>query len=223
MLQGFKPLLRLQSKILRNSRAASTVVEQIDFASRHENITQPVKLLTDAESFRFQSYLPQILEDIGSLPGVESMPDITEWLNETIQAIVTHGDFIAAHQTILAYKYLSQDQGDFDLAIVNGWAIELGLRGHEILEDVIDDTKVRNGKDTRHCRNKHGVAAVCDGILVRSCTALLSQKYFKTKSYYSDMITLRNFNTHSQLYGKSLVLRNAKERQFHLYKLDFYL
>ncbi|CAG7720828.1 unnamed protein product, partial [Allacma fusca] len=46
-----------------------------------------------------------------------------------------------------------------DLAIVNGWAIELGLRGHEILEDVIDDTKVRNGKDTWHCRNKHGVAA----------------------------------------------------------------
>ncbi|CAG7825011.1 unnamed protein product [Allacma fusca] len=68
MLQGFKPLLRLQSKILRNSRAASTVVEQIDFSSRQENITQSVKLLTDAESFRFQSYLPQILEDIGSLP-----------------------------------------------------------------------------------------------------------------------------------------------------------
>ncbi|CAG7832034.1 unnamed protein product, partial [Allacma fusca] len=89
---------------------------------------------------------------------------------------VTHGDFIAAHQAILAYKYLSQDQGDFDLAILNGWAIELGLRGHEILEDVIDDTNVRNGKDTWHCRNKHEVAAVCDGILVRSSTALLSQK-----------------------------------------------
>ncbi|CAG7832935.1 unnamed protein product, partial [Allacma fusca] len=44
---------------------------------------------------------------------------VTEWLSETIQAIVTLGDFNTAHQTLLPYKCLSEDQKDFDLAIIS--------------------------------------------------------------------------------------------------------
>ncbi|CAG7830226.1 unnamed protein product, partial [Allacma fusca] len=89
--------------------------------------------------------------------------------------------FYRAHQTLLAYKCLSEDQKDFDLAIVNGWIFELGIRGYEIMEDMMDDTRVRNGKQTWHCHNNHGLAAVSDSLLVMSCTAMLCQKYFKTK------------------------------------------
>ncbi|CAG7827652.1 unnamed protein product, partial [Allacma fusca] len=81
-----KPFLRLLPKITEGYRTESTLGDPNVFTASKEHPALTLKLLSDAETSRFQSFLPQILQDIGCLRGMQSMPDTTEWLSETIQA-----------------------------------------------------------------------------------------------------------------------------------------
>ncbi|CAG7731721.1 unnamed protein product [Allacma fusca] len=115
-------------------------------------------LITQEEIETWRGCLPQIIQDLVTLPGFLSMPETNIWMEEIIKYNSLHGKGIRAFQVILADKYLCKDSSPQNVQAVNvlAWLIELGQSAACVVDDIMDESETRRDRmygESRDVRN----------------------------------------------------------------------
>uniref|UniRef100_A0A6P7GC34 Farnesyl pyrophosphate synthase-like n=1 Tax=Diabrotica virgifera virgifera TaxID=50390 RepID=A0A6P7GC34_DIAVI len=164
-------------------QVAHSLIYQIILEKRHPVFVRPTIDFTQEETI-LKNLIPQIREDIlnESLVYQKNMPTVRKQFENLINDTV--GDlkpkFLnCALIAIYAYKYFKQDHTEEELvkAGILGWCYKLQDLAMIIVDDILDESKIRYNKPPLY-RVVGIKQAILDSIILESAANFLVLKYF---------------------------------------------
>jgi farnesyl diphosphate synthase len=104
---------------------------------------------------------------------------------------------------------LSQDQ--VLRSQVLGWCVELLQAFFLVADDIMDASITRRGQPCWYRNDRVGMIAINDAFILESAIYRLLKKYFKTESYYTDLLDLFHEVTYQTELGQLMDLITAPE------------
>ncbi|ODM87726.1 Farnesyl pyrophosphate synthase [Orchesella cincta] len=166
------------------------------------------QLLTEVEREDFLFVYHTIVKDLLDIPGMEDMEETNLWMEKMLHYNVTHGKQIRGQVTAMAYKHFALGKltdENIRLSYILGWCTEILNACLVVADDIMDESEIRRGRQCWYKFNNLGLPAIND--------AMLLNKYFKHKTYYTKTTAVMINITYRTLFGQSLDTRTSQERR----------
>ncbi|KYM94885.1 Farnesyl pyrophosphate synthase [Cyphomyrmex costatus] len=137
---------------------------------------------------------PDIVHDITKEIENSNIPDVAKWAEKMLQYTVPGGKKTRAYVLIIAYKLLAPNdqltEENIRLVRILAWCLELLQAYFLVIDDILDRSLLRRGKQCWYRYNDIGPAAINDGVLLQTAVYYLIKKYFKEKDYYVNLLDM---------------------------------
>jgi len=143
-----------------------------------------------------ESYKRLSAEIIDDLKSYRFPPEAVEQMRNMLEHNVYGGKMnrglsVVDTQSIIAQvKGITLTQEQIFKAHVLGWSVEWLQASFLIADDVMDQSHTRRGKPCWYKMPRIGFSAINDGFILESHIFLMLKKYFKSESYYGDLLDL---------------------------------
>ncbi|ODM90902.1 Farnesyl pyrophosphate synthase [Orchesella cincta] len=180
-----------------------------------QNIIERPQLLTEAERKDFMHVYQTIVKDLLEMPSMEDMKETNRWVERVLHYNVTHGKHIRGQTTAMAYKHFALGNltnENMRLSYILGWCVEILHAGFLLLDDIMDASETRRGRQCWYKVDNLGLTAINDGMLLETSIYQILGKFFKDKNYFNQATKLIFDVMYQTVSGECLDLRTGKER-----------
>lgn len=181
---------------------------------------------TDLE--HFDELFPVLVEDLTKY-GLKDgeISDAMEWFKKVCEYNIPHGKKNRGLTVVHSYRYLvGENATDENMKLANllGWCIELLQAYFLVADDIMDSSVTRRGQPCWYRKKEVGLIAINDSFYIESAIYVLLKKYFRSCSYYADLMDLFHETTLQTVIGQNLDLITAPTDHvdFTNYTLDRY-
>ncbi|KAJ2661341.1 Farnesyl pyrophosphate synthetase [Coemansia sp. RSA 1200] len=101
-------------------------------------------------------------------------------------------------------------------AMVLGWAVEWLQSFFLVSDDIMDESPTRRGQLSWYRCEGVGMLAINDSFILESCIYRLLKKYFRSESYYIDLVELLQETSYQTELGQMVDLLTAPENDVNL-------
>ncbi|KAJ3095581.1 Farnesyl pyrophosphate synthetase [Phlyctochytrium planicorne] len=159
----------------------------------------------------FDALTEEVLADIDTF----NLPQNgKEWIRNMLVYTIPGGKLnrgLTVVSSLISLKKRNLTQVELRQAEVLGWCVELLQGFFLIADDIMDGSKTRRGAPCWYKKEGVGMIAINDGFIVESIIYRLLKKYFKTESYYVDLLELFHEVTYQTELGQLMDLITAPE------------
>ncbi|KAG5880161.1 hypothetical protein JTB14_001651 [Gonioctena quinquepunctata] len=159
----------------------------------------------------FLTFYPEVPKVLTNMEPWSRIPEVKEWINESVDYNVLHGTKSRGIATVFAYKALEKSenltQENIKLAILLGWSIRMIESFATIADDVVDKAETRFGKPCWY-RNEHvgHNRALVDCLFLKCGTYHILKTYFSSHPQYVSLFHLFSEVIFNLFYGQILDL-----------------
>lgn len=171
------------------------------------------KLANEKKEFSdfFNVLLKDVKEDIGQyrLP-----PQGVKWIEEMLPYTAVGGKMNRGLTVLSALNSILKGNvspAQKTQAQVLGWSVELLQAFFLVADDMMDSSITRRGQPCWYRKNDVGMIAINDSFILESIIYRLIKKYFRSESYYVDILDLFHEVTFQTELGQLMDLITAPE------------
>lgn len=166
------------------------------------------------ENEQFMAAFPDVVRELSNEIGkYDTTREAVEWLEKAMHYNVPRGKKNRGLATVLAYKTLCPaDQfNEADLLLANylGWCVEMLQAMFLIQDDIMDGSETRRGDLCWYKLDNVNLIAINDGIMIESAVFHILKRFFREKSYYTQLMDLFHEATLITTVGQSLDMQTA--------------
>ncbi|KAJ2584102.1 Farnesyl pyrophosphate synthetase, partial [Coemansia sp. RSA 1836] len=159
----------------------------------------------------FIDFFPQLTEVILSeLPAFGATPEMTTRIKQMIEYNVMGGKMnrgLSVVDTVKIMRGESVLPPDVnEKAMVLGWSVEWLQAFFLVADDIMDESPTRRGQLAWYRRKDVGILAINDSFILEACIFRLLKKYFRSESYYVDLIELLHETSYQTELGQMVDL-----------------
>lgn len=161
-------------KITRNT-------SKVDFSS-----------LDTSEVAAFENVFAGLASSIHAALEAQNLREIADWLDKVLYYNVPHGKKNRGMALVKTYQLVASEanvsDSNLDLARLLGWCVEMLQSYLVVLDDVMDKSLTRRGQDCWYRKERVGLMAINDGMLMEQAIYLILKKHFSTHPSYVDLL-----------------------------------
>jgi farnesyl diphosphate synthase len=179
-----------------------------------------LKSLATVEKQEFTQVFAQLKTDLESDLGLFKVPaQGKEWILKMLEHNALGGKMNrgmtvkSALQSILKRELTPQETLE---AQILGWCVELLQAFFLVADDIMDASITRRGQPCWYRQEQVGMIAINDSFLLESFIYRLLKKYFKSTSYYTELLDLFHEVTYQTELGQLMDLITAPEENVDL-------
>lgn len=173
----------------------------------------------------FSEFVADILEAVKSTGCSQNAID---WVQKNIKHNAYGGKMNRGMSVVDSYRLLlNKDElssEEYKRSACLGWCVELLQAYFLVADDIMDGSITRRDQPCWYRKEDVGMIAINDAFILESTIYILLKKYFKTDSYYVDLIELFHEVTFQTEMGQMLDLLTAPEDKVDLnnFSMDKY-
>lgn len=178
-----------------------------------------------ADRAEFEAVFPELVDEILSdISKTKISQEALDRLKETLLYNTLGGklnrglSIIDTYQILTGKTELSKEE--YRKIAVLGWTVELLQAFFLVADDIMDDSKTRRGQLCWYRKPGVGMIAINDSFLLESAIYILLKRYFRSESYYLDLVELYHEITLYTELGQLLDLITAPEDEIDLSKFS---
>lgn len=209
-------------------------------ADRHNSVPRRMAAMTSIppaareavaskdESREFMAMFPDIVRDLTDAGRHLDIPEVTKWFSKVLQYNVPGGKKNRAMAVVYSFRMLAQkDQltpENIHLAMVSGWCVEMVQAFFLVMDDIMDESTTRRGRQCWYKVNNIGLAAINDAILLESGVFQLLRTHIRDKPYYLDVVELFHDTIFKTAMGQSLDIQTSSKGKpdLNVFTMDHY-
>jgi farnesyl diphosphate synthase len=141
-------------------------------------------------------------------------PQGVKWIEEMLPYTTVGGKMNRGLTVFSALKSILKDnvsQTQKTQAQVLGWSVELLQAFFLVADDMMDSSITRRGQPCWYRKSDVGMVAINDSFILESIIYRLIKKYFRSESYYVDVLDLFHEVTYQTELGQLMDLITAPE------------
>lgn len=171
---------------------------------------QTVRLSNNEENRQFMTIFPDLVRELTFEGEHKDMPIINKHLSKCIQYNVPTGKKNRGLMVASTYKVLVSEEQltEENIRLVNtlGWCVEFLQAFFLVADDIMDGSDTRRGQEAWYKKDKIGLIAFNDAIVIEACVYAILEKHFKDKPYYLSLLEEFHKTTQHTAMGQSLDL-----------------
>jgi len=139
-----------------------------------------------------------------------ALQELSEWMTKALDYNVPHGKKSRGLTVVASFRHFATPDlitpDNLHLARMLGWCMELFQAFALIMDDIMDQSETRRGKQCWYRVDGVGLTAVNDGLLMESLVYQLLEKHFSHKPYINQVYRLFHRITLLTCYGQAVDL-----------------
>ncbi|XP_043237289.1 farnesyl pyrophosphate synthase-like isoform X3 [Amphibalanus amphitrite] len=170
----------------------------------------------------FMACFPDLVRNLTEVGFHKDLEEANKWFAKVLQYNVQGGKMNRGLAVPLTYKMLvpaeKQTEELMHQAYIVGWCVELMQAFFLVLDDIMDNSETRRGKECWYRKDGLGLPAINDAILMEAGIYKLLKLHCSSEPYYPNLIDLFHSTTMKTTLGQSLDLLGAQSGKLDLQK-----
>ncbi|CAH0695844.1 unnamed protein product [Spodoptera exigua] len=158
---------------------------------------------------KFSDVQSELVSSLMSSPKLkDQMPDVKNWISRLLNYTLEGGKRSRGLAVPFAYEIIEDPkhftEENLHRARILGWVVEIIESYVLTVDDIVDSSQTRRGKECWHIHSGVGLGAVNDCGLLLSCAFELLEIYFGNEQIYSDLVKITNQTVIQMCIGQHL-------------------
>ncbi|XP_022837545.1 farnesyl pyrophosphate synthase 2-like [Spodoptera litura] len=146
---------------------------------------------------KFSDVQSEVMRSLMDSPRLkEQLPDVKNWISRLLDYTLEGGKRSRGLVVPFAYEMLEDPkhftEENLHRARILGWVVEIIESYVLMVDDIVDSSQTRRGKECWHIHSGVGLGAVNDCGLLLACAFELLELYFGKEKKYGDLVKITN-------------------------------